>query len=220
MGLKPSRFPSPYLELHSYPRQTDVGEDPTRFHHPSENLQDFIRFAEKIRSSVEESKTIHITFLTHGYMSHINNEKEHFYDIKDAILSNAEKEKVPHIVVLVDWSAWSGTTVMDYPMAVVNVRKVSEWVAKFVMALRSQEYSEDIFIHGIGFSLGAHLMGNIADVANEGRQGRPSFNRISGLDPAGPAIVWKQGIFALFDHKTVKLRKDHADMYQHFTFIP
>ena len=59
--------------------------------------------------------------------------------------------------------------------------KVGELLGKLITAIKA-EYPNIRYVHGIGHSLGAHVMGNIYNF------GGLSIDRISGLDPAGPCF--------------------------------
>ena len=53
-------------------------------------------------------------------------------------------------------------------------------MAKIITSIK--KIIPDIYTHGIGHSLGAHVMGNIYNF------GKVKLNRISGMDPAGPCF--------------------------------
>lgn len=215
--LLPSNKPhnkEPYLEVHA----TDLNT-PLRMNYSNkdatEELLSFINdhlqqcnidtSGNGTKSSCKNANhDLTITFLTHGYMSHINKAGEYFQEIKDAILSHGPQ---PHIVALLDWSSWSGSSVIDYSSSIRNVPKVAGWLGSFIQRIRT-DFGDRVWIHGIGFSLGAHLMGHCADIGG----GNNFFNRITGLDPAGPGLVFKSGIFSMLDHQTIRLSKEHATL--------
>jgi len=62
-----------------------------------------------------------------------------------------------------------------------STAKVGELLAKLVKATK-EVFSNIEYVHGIGHSLGAHVMGNIYNF------GGIKLERISGLDPAGPCF--------------------------------
>jgi len=68
-----------------------------------------------------------------------------------------------------------------------------------------------LYIHGIGFSLGAHIMASIAEAA-ERKLGHKPFDRITGLDPAGPLVVFKGHLWGLVKHQTMQLSDTHAHL--------
>lgn len=68
-----------------------------------------------------------------------------------------------------------------YYTNVCSTAKLGELMAKIVTAIR-QEFSNIEYIHGIGHSLGAHILGNIEKFGNV------KLDRISGLDPTGPCF--------------------------------
>eukprot|EP00091_Calanus_sinicus_P025396 TRINITY_DN967_c0_g1_i11.p1 TRINITY_DN967_c0_g1~~TRINITY_DN967_c0_g1_i11.p1 ORF type:complete len:650 (-),score=100.52 TRINITY_DN967_c0_g1_i11:469-2394(-) len=59
--------------------------------------------------------------------------------------------------------------------------KMGELLAKLITAMKD-EFANIEYVHGIGHSLGAHLMGNIYNF------GGVKLERLSGLDPAGPCF--------------------------------
>jgi len=67
-----------------------------------------------------------------------------------------------------------------YPNA-CTTGKVGELLANILTAIK-EEFPDVSYIHGIGHSLGAHIMGNIYNFGNL------KIDRISGLDPAGPCF--------------------------------
>ena len=68
-----------------------------------------------------------------------------------------------------------------------------------------KQNNKEIFIHGIGHSLGAHIMGNIYNF------GGVKLNRISGLDPAGPCFEGKIGDIILPEKGTGKHQFNFED---------
>ena len=69
--------------------------------------------------------------------------------------------------------------------------KVGEFLASILKSIKQN--NNRIFIHGIGHSLGAHIMGNIFNF------GGLKLDRISELDPAGPCFEGKLGDIRLPD---------------------
>ncbi|KAL0851372.1 hypothetical protein ABMA28_007188 [Loxostege sticticalis] len=80
-------------------------------------------------------------------------------------------------VIVVDWSRWAKR---GYPTATVSVPSVGHHVGDFVNWLLRNGGGNWNNVHLVGFSLGAHVVGN----AGRRVGARPA--RITGLDPAGP----------------------------------
>ena len=77
---------------------------------------------------------------------------------------------------LLDWT--SGLS--GYYQSATSTGKMGELLAGLMKAIR--RYTSITYFHGIGHSLGAHIMGNVYNF------GHFKMDRISGLDPAGPCF--------------------------------
>jgi hypothetical protein len=103
--------------------------------------------------------------------------------MKDAMLSETAAEADPYaadqLIILVGWGNGADLLAIEYLQAGANIKPVGDWLAPIAAAIA--DHSPKLTIWGVGHSLGAHLLG-IA--------GRKSgvFDRITGLDPAGPAF--------------------------------
>ena len=73
----------------------------------------------------------------------------------------------------------------SYYYSATSTAKVGELLGSMMNVIK-QETSITYF-HGIGHSLGAHIMGNVYNF------GKFKMNRISGLDPAGPCFDGNTG---------------------------
>ncbi len=87
------------------------------------------------------------------------------------------------MVILVGWGvgakpSWTPTHI--YKQAAANTATIGNFVGKMAQKIKSNH--PNVKIYGIGFSLGAHVMGFA------GRTSSGSFDRITGLDPAGPCF--------------------------------
>ena len=79
-----------------------------------------------------------------------------------------------------DYNVWG-----SYYYSVTSTAKLGELLGSMMKVIK-QETSINYF-HGIGHSLGAHVMGNVYNF------GEFKMNRISGLDPAGPCFDGNTG---------------------------
>ncbi|KAJ0182669.1 hypothetical protein K1T71_002038 [Dendrolimus kikuchii] len=80
-------------------------------------------------------------------------------------------------VIVVDWRALANS---NYVTAVNGVPSVGQFLGNFLIWLINTTGTNWNNVHLIGFSLGAHVVGNA------GRQASSRPARITGLDPAGP----------------------------------
>nr|CAI5865323.1 unnamed protein product [Callosobruchus analis] len=138
--------------------------------------------SQKVRIDTVES--IHLTnfdanretlFIIHGWKSH--NESEISYHIREKILDGHDVN-----VFVVDWHIVAGKSYLN---AQGNVRKVGEYIAKFIRKLVELYGLRLDKLKFVGHSLGAHIAGN-AGAALNGK-----VDRIMGLDPAGPLFSFK-----------------------------
>ena len=79
-----------------------------------------------------------------------------------------------------DYEVWG-----SYYYSATSTAKLGELLGGMMKVIK-QETSINYF-HGIGHSLGAHIMGNVWNF------GKFKMNRISGLDPAGPCFDGNTG---------------------------
>ena len=71
--------------------------------------------------------------------------------------------------------------VASYYRQAASTGKVGEFLSKIVASVRNT-FKDIEYVHGIGHSLGAHVLGNIWNFGNV------KLDRISGMDPAGPCF--------------------------------
>nr|CAH7728370.1 unnamed protein product [Callosobruchus chinensis] len=114
-------------------------------------------------------------FIIHGWKNH--NESEINYHIREKILDGHDVN-----VFVVDWHIVAGKSYLN---AQGNVRKVGEYIAKFIRKLMELYGLRLDKLKFVGHSLGAHIAGN-AGAALDGK-----VDRIMGLDPAGPFFTVK-----------------------------
>ena len=103
------------------------------------------------------------------------------FSMKEAIQS-VEKGTA---VIILGWGTggllWN---FKHYPQIAANTRYVSQALHQIMDALHS-EVDRPLYTHCIGHSLGAHICGLTGKLLKASMK-TPTFNRISGMDPAGP----------------------------------
>ncbi|CAG4965463.1 unnamed protein product [Colias eurytheme] len=114
--------------------------------------------------------TIPLIVIVHGWQSNGNSPINPL--IRDALLHVGDFN-----VIVVDWHKAANTF---YTTSVKAVPGVGQHLGKFVQWLIDNHGGDWDKVHFIGFSLGAHVVGNA------GRTIGGSVRRITGLDPAGP----------------------------------
>ncbi|XP_061719965.1 pancreatic triacylglycerol lipase-like [Cydia pomonella] len=108
--------------------------------------------------------------IAHGWLSNRNTEPNP--SVRSAYLNKADVN-----VIIVDWSRLA---LSDYATAALGVPAVGRGVGQFLRFLNQVTGARFDNMHLIGFSLGAHLVGNA------GRELGGQVIRVTGLDPAGP----------------------------------
>ncbi|XP_072948081.1 pancreatic triacylglycerol lipase-like [Epargyreus clarus] len=108
--------------------------------------------------------------IVHGWNSNGNSGMNP--QIRDAYLAVADAN-----VIVLDWRALANGA---YTTAVRGVPSVGQFLGNFLVWLINNGGGNWNNVHLVGFSLGAHVVGNAGRTAGR----RPS--RITGLDPAGP----------------------------------
>ncbi|KAL4716566.1 hypothetical protein ACJJTC_010230 [Scirpophaga incertulas] len=108
--------------------------------------------------------------IVHGWNNNRNSKLN--IAITAAILEDQEAN-----VIVMDWSSSAQSS---YVTAANSVISVGKGLGEFLIWLLNITGSSWNNVHLIGFSLGAHIVGNAGRVAG----GKPA--RITGLDPAGP----------------------------------
>ncbi|XP_060804419.1 pancreatic lipase-related protein 2-like [Amyelois transitella] len=111
--------------------------------------------------------------IAHGWLSNQNTGINSL--IRDAYLGKGETN-----VIVLDWMRLA---ISNYVTAVRGVPAVGQGLGQFIRYLISVTGARYEDIHLVGFSLGAHLVGNA------GRELLGRVARITGLDPAGPLWV-------------------------------
>jgi len=125
-----------------------------------------------------------VVFIVHGF---INNENTPWLSpMKDEILKAEDST-----VIIVDWRY--GADVPEYATAASNTQTAAKAIASFAQAVASlQRFSGDpsqLYLYCIGHSLGAQVCGQAGRQAKSATTGQQLFNRVTGLDPAGPGFA-------------------------------
>ncbi|CAG4965448.1 unnamed protein product [Colias eurytheme] len=115
--------------------------------------------------------------------------------IRDALLHIGDNN-----VIVMDWRRAASSA---YTTSVRDVPSVGQHLGNFVQWLINNHGGNWNNVHLIGFSLGAHIIGNA------GRTVRGRIGRITGLDPAGPQ--WGGNSRALKRNDGVYVENIHTD---------
>lgn len=114
------------------------------------------------------------TIIIHGWMSSSNS--ANIQEIKNRYMLYGTAMNV----IICNWAAIAKTI---YPLTVMLIKRVGNYVNKLVMFLVS--YGLDFQkIHLVGHSLGAHISGYAGAAAKPA-----TYSRITGLDPAMPEFL-------------------------------
>ncbi|KAI8438252.1 hypothetical protein MSG28_010855 [Choristoneura fumiferana] len=103
-------------------------------------------------------------------------------------------------VIVLDWSALAN---QGYNTAAAGVPSVGQFLGNFLVWLRQTGGGAWNNVHLVGFSLGAHVVGNA------GRQAHGWPARVTGLDPAGP--LWGNNNNALNRNSGAYVETIHTD---------
>lgn len=144
------------------------------------------------QASIRQShfdKNLRIIILIHGFTN--DRTSPWLYDYKDAFM-----ETDPSNVIIVDWGL--GAQMPFYNNATANTRLVGKQTCLLIKDLLNVYFDSDwrkIHIYCIGHSLGAHTCGYASNLC------ATEFDRITGLDPAGP----------LYEGQDSRVRLDPGD---------
>ncbi|CAH0718260.1 unnamed protein product, partial [Brenthis ino] len=111
--------------------------------------------------------------IVHGWLSNR-------YTNPNPTVRRAYLDKSDVNVIVMEWRRLAAST---YPTAVAGVPAVGRGLGQFLTFLNSTTGAPFNTMHLIGFSLGAHVVGNA------GRELGGRAARVTGLDPAGPLWV-------------------------------
>ncbi|CAH0758114.1 unnamed protein product [Diatraea saccharalis] len=131
--------------------------------------------------------------IAHGWLSNQNTNINP--TIRDAYLSIRDVN-----VIVLDWRRLAR---LDYATAVRGVPAVGRGLGQFIKFLVQTTWASLNDFHLVGFSLGAHLVGNA------GRELGGQVARITGLDPAGP--LWNYNSNRLRPTDGVYVEAIHTD---------
>ncbi|KAF7496340.1 Pancreatic lipase-related protein 3 [Sarcoptes scabiei] len=125
-------------------------------------------------------KKIRLVVLTHGFRS--NDQSDWLNDAKDAILDAGYliDQNYHQIVGILGWGGGADIGLLNYPKAAANCLETGKWLGIILQKFHNEYPQSKIYC--IGHSLGAHLMGMAGKCSGN------SVDRITGLDPAGPAF--------------------------------
>ncbi|KAJ0175088.1 hypothetical protein K1T71_009229 [Dendrolimus kikuchii] len=131
--------------------------------------------------------------IVHGWLSNHNTEPNP--SVRRAYLAKSDVN-----VISVDWRRVAAS---DYVTAAAGVPGIGRGVGDFLLFLNRVTGAAFTNMHLIGFSLGAHVVGNA------GRQIGGRAARITGLDPAGP--LWAYNSNRLSPNDGVYVEAIHTD---------
>nr|AFI64310.1 neutral lipase [Helicoverpa armigera] len=131
--------------------------------------------------------------IAHGWLSNQNTDINP--TIRDAYLNKAETN-----VIVLDWRRLA---LSDYYTAARGVPAVGRGLGQFLAFLNSVTRQPFTSMHLVGFSLGAHLVGNA------GRELGGRAARITALDPAGP--LWNYNSNRVNPNDGVYVEAIHTD---------
>ncbi|XP_047029092.1 pancreatic triacylglycerol lipase [Helicoverpa armigera] len=131
--------------------------------------------------------------VAHGWLSNQNTNINP--TIRDAYLNKAETN-----VIILDWRRLA---LSDYATAARGVPAVGRGLGQFLAFLNSVTGQAFTSMHLVGFSLGAHLVGNA------GRELGGRAARVTALDPAGP--LWNYNSNRVNPRDGVYVEAIHTD---------
>jgi len=125
-----------------------------------------------------------VVFIVHGFL---NNAKTPWLSpMKDEILKADDST-----VIIVDWGNGADFPI-KYATAASNTQTTAAAIASFAQAVANLDrFASDptqLYLYCIGHSLGAQVCGQAGRKAKSSA-GQQLFNRVTGLDPAGPGFA-------------------------------
>jgi len=138
-----------------------------------------------------------LVVLIHGFLS--NGNSQWVLDMKDAI----QYVEPTTVVMIVGWGQGL-SDLISYSEDASNTRYVAASLFQLLKNFHQIQdeqsifpwFRKQIYSHCIGHSLGAHVCGLTGKMLNE-QSAIPKWNRISGLDPAGPLFFNDASFFEI-----------------------
>lgn len=119
-----------------------------------------------------------IVFCVHGFWGSARSKWIH--DLKGKFFEESDQT-----FIIVGWGKGAELPAFKYPQAVANVEVMAKWLSNHVLELKRKNITKNIHkskMWAIGEGIGAHICGLA------GRWSQHAFDRITGLDPAGPGF--------------------------------
>ena len=133
----------------------------------------------KCFQNLKNQKTQKLVLIIHGFLGNFDNDWLHI--MKNRI----QKVDKNTAVIIVGWgTGWFDISL--YHQYTANTRYMSVALFQLMESLH-KEINQPLYTHCIGHSLGAHICGLTGKLLTASPK-TPAFNRISGLDPAGPSF--------------------------------
>jgi len=179
-----------HLELSIYPNKVDVHNgwitnDIPKCEINAKNFPNNKSTLECIKKLTQDDSITKVVWIIHGYYS--DSTAQWLHDMKNNIqLHDNRHGKVA--VILVDWGDfwfniidWVG----PYIESAQDTQYVGYGLAIIADAIK-KGFKRKIYFHCIGHSLGAHICGFAGKQLKRLSHDKIKFDRITGLDPAGP----------------------------------
>ncbi|XP_063830082.1 lipase member H-A-like [Ostrinia nubilalis] len=147
---------------------------------------------ESIRNSYYNPR-VPTVVISHGWLSSHNTDINPV--IRDAYLAKSDVN-----IIVLDWRRLA---IADYVTAVRGVPAVGRGLGQFISFLIKTAGGNLNYFHLVGFSLGAHVVGNA------GRELGGRVARITGLDPAGP--LWNYNSNRINENDGIYVEAIHTD---------
>ena len=129
-----------------------------------------------------------VVVIVHGFLNNFKDQWMH--DMKREIQSKDSKN-TSVAVIIVGWGDgfWNELLVERYMKVAQNTRYVGYALFLMLKEMHRIVSTGKLFVHCIGHSLGAHICGFAGKNLIGNNTNKLKFDRISGLDPAGPMFT-------------------------------